>query len=64
MLVIEIRDQRSENREQRTENTPQIQGILSAFSDCFQFAADVLMHALMPGVVLRMTGPAPFQIDS
>ena len=44
--------------------SPHIQGSLIAFSYCFQLTADVLMHPFMPAVVLRMTGSAPFQINS
>src|SRR5258707_14978596 len=44
--------------------SPHIQGSLIACSFCFQLTDDVFVHALMPGVVLRMTRPTPFQIDS
>jgi hypothetical protein len=44
--------------------SPHIQSSLIACSFCFQLAANIFVHALMPGIVLRMTRPAPFQIDS
>ena len=42
---------------------PQIQdGLISRVR--LQFQPDVPMQALMPAIVLRMTGPAPFQINA
>ena len=42
---------------------PQIQSCLIGLATCFQLPADVTVKSLMGPIVLRMSRPAPFQID-
>jgi hypothetical protein len=68
LMILRVRKRRTPQRFMRPfvikALSPHIQSSLIAFSDGFQLAADVFVHALMPSVVLRMTRPTPFQIDS